>query len=170
MINLDKIIKRKSWDNYYMSIALTVAQRSTCDRAYVGAVIVDEEKRLVATGYNGSAGNDMEHCIDIGHAMRDGHCIATVHAEQNAIADCARTGKSTKDTSIYVTHFPCLNCTKLIIAAGIKRVCFKNAYRIDDFAYNLIKANKLELFRVDEDELVEEFLLKEDLVKTYEYK
>lgn len=148
---------RQNWHNYFMKIALTVAERSTCDRAYVGAVIVDAERRVVATGYNGSAGSGVDHCLDIGHTMRDNHCIATVHAEQNAIADCARTGKSTMNASIYVTHFPCLNCTKLIIAAGIKRVAFMNDYRIDDYAYYLLKANNIEVLKVNTENSIEEF-------------
>lgn len=154
-------MKRKDWHNYYMGIALEVASRGTCDRAFVGAVIVDEEKRVVATGYNGSPGSGLGHCIDVGHTMRDGHCIATVHAEQNAIADCARSGKSTKGATIYVTHFPCLSCTKLIISSGIKKVCFREGYRIDSYAYTLFEANGIELLRVDEDELIERFVFKE---------
>lgn len=121
-------------------------------------VILFRERRVVATGHNGSAGEGLDHCFDVGHVMRDGHCLSTVHAEQNAIADCARTGKSSKDTTIYVTHFPCLYCTKLLIASGIKRVCFKEAYRVDDFGYHLLIANNIEVLRVDEHELTEEFI------------
>ena len=161
-------MKRKSWHNYYMGVALQVATRGTCDRAYVGAVIVDNENRLVATGYNGSVGGGFDHCIDVGHVMRDGHCIATVHAEQNAIADCARTGKSTKGTSIYVTHFPCLYCAKLIVASGITRVCFKEGYRIDDFGYELFKMNDVEILHIDEEELIEIFEFKGNGKKSYE--
>lgn len=161
-------MKRKDWHNYYIGIALEVATRGTCDRAYVGAVIVDNEKRLVATGYNGSVGGGLNHCIDDGHTMRDGHCIATVHAEQNAIADCARTGKSTKDTTIYVTHFPCLYCTKLIIASGIKKVCFKTGYRIDDYAYMLLEANGIEILKVDENDSIEVFTYETSTEKSYE--
>ncbi len=140
---------RKDWNNYYMAMACTASERGTCDRAKVGAVIVDEEKRLVATGYNGSAGSKMPHCDDVGHVLRDKHCIATVHAEQNAIADCARSGKATKNASIYVTHFPCLSCTKLIISAGIKKIYFDLPYKVDPFAYKLIKENEIELYQCD---------------------
>ncbi len=153
---------RKKWDNYYMSIAHNVAERGTCDRAYVGAVIVDEEKRLVATGYNGSCGTNTPHCIEIGHIIRNNHCIATVHAEQNAIADCARTGKSIKNATIYVTHFPCLICTKLLISSGIKRVCFNIDYKIDSYAYELMKINGIEVVCCDSDNYVSEFAFLEE--------
>ncbi len=141
-------MNRKHWHNYYITMAHTVAERGTCDRANVGAVIVDEEKRVIATGYNGSAGSKIPHCDEIGHVLRDNHCIATVHAEQNAIADCARSGKSTKGSSIYVTHFPCLSCTKLIISAGIKKIYFDIAYKVDEYAYKLIveKASNMYYF------------------------
>lgn len=71
---------RKSWDEYFMEITEMVATRSTCDRAFVGCVLVNSDNRIISTGYNGSVtGNP--HCDEVGHTMRDGHCIATIHAE-----------------------------------------------------------------------------------------
>lgn len=123
-----------------MEIAEKLATRSTCDRANVGAVIVNDDNRIVSTGYNGSLpGNS--HCNDEGHVLRDGHCIATVHAEINAITYCAKEGIKLKGTTIYVTHFPCINCAKSIISSGIKKVYYKNAYRMDDYVVNLMKDN-----------------------------
>lgn len=141
---------REKWENYFMNLAKQVATRSTCDRAYVGAVIVDEEKRVIATGYNGSTGKNSPHCEDVGHIMRNNHCIATVHAEQNAIADCARTGKAVKNSTIYVTHFPCLNCCKLIISAGIKKVVYEEGYNIDEYAVSLFKINDIEIQKIEQ--------------------
>ena len=133
---------RKSWDTYFMQITEIVASRSTCDRAFVGCVLVNKDHRIVSTGYNGSvAGNP--HCDDVGHTMRDGHCIATIHAEMNALLYCAKEGIPTKDTICYVTHFPCLNCTKALIQAGIREVVYKNAYRIDDYAVSLFEKNNI---------------------------
>lgn len=133
---------RKSWDEYFMELAGSVAERSTCDRAFVGCVLVNPEHRIVSTGYNGSiAGN--KHCDEIGHTMRDGHCIATIHAEMNALLYCAKEGISVKGTSCYVTHFPCLNCTKALIQAGIVAIYYHEAYRIDDYAMELIKKNNI---------------------------
>ena len=135
---------RKSWDTYFMQITEIVASRSTCDRALVGCVLVNKDHRIVSTGYNGSvAGNP--HCDDVGHTMRDGHCIATIHAEMNALLYCAKEGIPTKDTICYVTHFPCLNCTKALIQAGIREVVYKNAYRVDDYAISLFEKNHITL-------------------------
>ena len=133
---------RKSWDSYFMEITEIVASRSTCDRALVGCVLVNRDHRIVSTGYNGSvAGNP--HCDDVGHTMRDGHCIATIHAEMNAILYCAKEGISTKGTICYVTHFPCLNCTKALIQAGISEIVYKNDYRVDDYAVSLFEKNNI---------------------------
>ncbi|WBW50085.1 cytidine/deoxycytidylate deaminase family protein [Peptoniphilus equinus] len=139
---------RKPWDDYFMTIAQMVATRSTCDRAFVGCVIVNDEHRIVSTGYNGSvAGNPS--CDEIGHTMRDGHCIATIHAEMNALLYCAKEGTSVRGCSCYVTHFPCLNCTKALIQAGIKRIVYQEAYRIDDYAMKLLTDNHIELKQID---------------------
>ena len=147
--NLENKRKREDWDNYFMNLATEIAKRSTCDRANVGCVIVNERHRVVAIGYNGSCGSQTSHCDDIGHTMRDSHCIATVHAEMNALCDCAFEGKSTKDCSIYVTHFPCLNCTKAIIQSGIKGVYYKNDYRVDDYAMDLFNNNNIILKKIE---------------------
>ncbi len=131
-----------------MEITEIVASRSTCDRALVGCVLVNRDHRIVSTGYNGSvAGNP--HCDDVGHTMRDGHCIATIHAEMNAILYCAKEGISTKGTICYVTHFPCLNCTKALIQAGISEIVYKNDYRVDDYAVSLFEKNNIPIRKFD---------------------
>jgi len=139
---------RQSWNEYFMSIAKVLAERSSCDRAYVGAVIVNKDNRIIATGYNGSVGSKTPQCDDIGHVMRDGHCIATLHAEINCIAYCAREGISLKDSKIYVTHFPCLNCTKAIIQSGIRTIYYLDDYRLDDYALELMKVNNIETVKL----------------------
>ena len=101
---------RKPWDDYFMDMARMVATRATCDRKQVGAVIV-RDRRTIASGYNGSVSGDV-HCEDHGCKVVDGHCIRTVHAESNAILQCAKFGVSTDGATLYVTHFPCLQCTK----------------------------------------------------------
>ncbi|MDH7487858.1 MAG: cytidine/deoxycytidylate deaminase family protein [Anaerolineae bacterium] len=118
--------KRPSWDEYFMGIAFEVAKRSTCDRARVGAIIV-RDKRILTTGYNG-APRGLPHCDEVGHLIVDGHCVRTLHAEQNAIIQAALHGVSTDGGTIYVTHQPCLNCAKMIINAGIRRVVYAGAY------------------------------------------
>lgn len=133
---------RKSWDQYFMEITEMVASRSTCDRAFVGCTLVNEDHRIVSTGYNGSvAGNP--HCTDVGHTMRDGHCIATIHAEMNALLYAAREGISVKGTIAYVTHFPCLNCTKALIQAGIREIIYRDDYRVDPYAVELLERNNI---------------------------
>ncbi|MDR2063948.1 MAG: ComE operon protein 2 [Candidatus Nomurabacteria bacterium] len=132
--------KRMAWKNYFMSLAKMAAERATCERLKVGAIIV-RDKRIIATGYNGSVSGEV-HCIDEGCRMVDGHCIRTIHGEANAILQCAKYGVPTDGAEIYVTHFPCLNCTKLIIQAGIKRVYYERDYRNDSYAIELFeKAN-----------------------------
>lgn len=118
---------RASWDEYFMNIAREVATRSTCDRKHVGAVIV-RDRSILATGYNGSI-RGLAHCDDEGHLMEDGHCVRTVHAESNAIAQAARHGMRIEDASIYVTASPCWGCFRLIANAGINRIVFGEFYR-----------------------------------------
>jgi len=110
-----------------MAIAREVATRSTCDRKHVGAVIV-REKMILTTGYNGSI-RGLSHCDDEGHLMEDGHCVRTVHAEANAIAQAARNGVRVEGADIYVTASPCFGCFKLIANAGLTRIVFGEFYR-----------------------------------------
>lgn len=128
--------QRESWDHYFMKLALNVAERSTCERATVGAVLV-KDHRIIATGYNGSISGD-PHCDEAGHLMRDGHCIRTLHAEMNAILQCALNGVSTREATVYVTFFPCLNCTKALIQAGVSKIYYANDYRNDPYAEELL--------------------------------
>lgn len=143
-------MKRLDWDSYFMTQALLIRSRSTCDRAYVGAVIV-KDNRVISTGYNGSV-TGTEHCSGedgVGHHLVEGHCVRTVHAEANAILQCSKEGISVKDSTIYVTHFPCLNCTKSIIQSGIKKVIYNNDYRIDEFAKSLLLESNIELIKFE---------------------
>ncbi|HZK10015.1 MAG TPA: dCMP deaminase family protein [Clostridia bacterium] len=134
---------RQNWDQYFMNLARLAAARSTCDRAHVGAIVVNKEHRIVATGYNGSVGRKTPHCSEVGHAIRDDHCIATQHAELNCISYCAKEGISMDGCRIYVTHFPCLNCTKALIQSGITSIYYEEAYRVDDFAIHLLDTNEI---------------------------
>ena len=117
---------RPTWDDYFMGIALQVARRSTCDRARVGAIIV-KDRRILTTGYNGSPAG-LPHCDEIGHLIVNGHCVRTLHAEQNAIIQAALHGVGVAGSTLYVTHQPCLACAKMIINAGIRRVVFAGDY------------------------------------------
>jgi dCMP deaminase len=118
---------RLEWDHYFMTIAKVVASRATCDRKHVGAVIV-RDRTILSTGYNGSI-RGMPHCDDAGHMMEDGHCVATIHAENNAILQAARNGVRTENASIYITASPCWNCFKMLANAGINEIYFGEFYR-----------------------------------------
>ncbi|MBM4159641.1 MAG: dCMP deaminase family protein [Ignavibacteria bacterium] len=118
---------RVDWHDYFMKIAEQVATRSTCDRKHVGAVIV-RDKTILSTGYNGSL-RGAPHCDDAGHDLENGHCVRTVHAEANAVAQAAKNGVRIDDSEIYVTASPCLTCFKLIANAGVRVVYYKEFYR-----------------------------------------
>jgi dCMP deaminase len=110
-----------------MNIAREVATRSTCDRKFVGAVIV-RDRSILATGYNGSI-RGLPHCDEEGHLMEEGHCVRTVHAEANALVQAARNGVRIEGGSIYVTASPCWGCFRLIANGGIVRIVFGEFYR-----------------------------------------
>jgi dCMP deaminase len=137
---------RPDWDSYFMKIAYAVSERSTCDRAFVGSVLV-LEKRILTTGFNGSP-TGQPHCEEIGHLMVDGHCVRTIHAETNAIIQAALHGVSTRGATCYVTHFPCISCTKALINAGITRLVYNSAYRMDENAIDFLKAAEIEICQV----------------------
>jgi len=119
--------KRVGWDHYFMNIARQAASRSTCDRKFVGAVIV-RDRTILSTGYNGSI-RGMPHCDEVGHDLENSHCVATIHAEANAILQAAKNGVNISGSEIYTTASPCWNCFKLIANAGIRRIYFGEFYR-----------------------------------------
>jgi dCMP deaminase len=127
-----------------MGITFEVARRSTCNRAQVGAIIV-RDKRILTTGYNGSP-TGLPHCTDVGCLMVNGHCVRTLHAEQNAIIQAALHGVSTAGGTLYITHQPCLTCAKMIINAGIRRVVYGGDYP-DHLAQQFLKEAEVELVR-----------------------
>jgi dCMP deaminase len=137
---------RPDWDTYFLRIAQVVGERSTCDRAHVGCVLV-VDKRILTAGYNGSP-TGQEHCDDAGHLLVNGHCVRTIHAETNAIIQAALHGVSTKGATCYVTHYPCINCTKALINAGITRLVYETAYNIDPIARSFFQAASVEEVQV----------------------
>ena len=134
--------KRCSWDEYFSCIALLISARSTSKRLKVGSVIV-KNNRIISAGYNGFPSGTPHISI-----MRDGHEQNTIHAEQNAIADAARRGVSIENTTIYVTHRPCINCTKFIISSGITNIKYLEDYRNDELADELLNASKITIQKV----------------------
>ena len=109
---------RPSWDAYFKEITSVTAKRSACHRLHVGCLLV-KENRIISQGYNGYLPGAPHEQV-----MRDGHEIATVHAEQNAVTDCAKRGVSCNNATAYITHYPCINCMKIMCASGITfRLC-----------------------------------------------
>lgn len=129
--------ERIPWDQYFMAQSVLLSLRSTCSRLAVGATIV-RDSRIIAGGYNGSVSGD-SHCIDEGCYVVNNHCVRTIHAEMNAILQCAKFGVPTEGAEIYVTHFPCLQCTKMILQAGISKIHYLTDYRNDEYALKLIE-------------------------------
>ena len=119
--------QRVGWHEYFMNIARQAATRSTCSRKNVGAVIV-RDKTILSTGYNGSI-RGMPHCDEVGHDMENDHCVATIHAEANAIIQAAKNGVRIEDGELYTTASPCWSCFKLIANSGIRRIYFGEFYR-----------------------------------------
>ena len=129
-----------------------LALRSTCTRLTVGATIV-RDKRIIAGGYNGSIAGGT-HCIDEGCYVVDNHCIRTVHAEMNALLQCAKFGVQTEGAEIYVTHFPCLQCCKSIIQSGIKAVYYAKDYKNHPYAIELFENANVKVEQVELDEMI----------------
>jgi dCMP deaminase len=135
---------RLGWDEYFMSIAALCAARSPCQRLHTGCVIVSGDptpNRIISTGYNGflPGAPHNSHILDTGGEK---HEMATVHAEQNAIADAARRGVRVEGATAYTLNFPCINCTKVMIAAGIKRIKYhfeyNNGHEINETSLSLM--------------------------------
>ncbi|MCB2166106.1 MAG: cytidine/deoxycytidylate deaminase family protein [Deltaproteobacteria bacterium] len=125
---------RPSWDTYFMDITTLVAKRTTCLRRAVGAIIV-KDKRILSTGYNG-APSHIRHCREVGclreqlkvpSGQRHELCRG-IHAEQNAIIQAAFYGVSIKDATLYCTTQPCSICAKMLINAGIRKICYQSGY------------------------------------------
>lgn len=146
--------ERLTWDQYFMTITRQVAERSTCNRAKVGAVIV-RDKNILATGYNGAPAG-MPHCTDLGcliyqsknpNGEMEENCFRTIHAEINAIAQAAKNGSSIKDAAIYVTHTPCIHCLKVLVNTGIKNIFYEIPYKIHTLD-EILRATRVHLEQV----------------------
>lgn len=143
---------RPSWDEYFIELSKSVAQRATCDRGKSGAVIV-KDKRILSTGYVGSPPG-MPHCDEVGHLMKkvidengneSQHCLRTTHAEMNAIIQAAKFGTSVEGATIYVKMEPCHNCAMAIVGAGLKRVVCERRYHAAQETRELFKKVGIEL-------------------------
>lgn len=127
------VADRMPWGEYFMRTAQLISQRSACSRLHVGCVLV-RDNRIISAGYNGFLPGAPHRS-----RMRDSHEQATVHAEQNAVADCARRGVSTGGCVCYVTHYPCLTCAKILAAAGISQIYYHANYRNDTLVHEIMQ-------------------------------
>jgi deoxycytidylate deaminase/Zn-dependent protease len=148
-------VMRPSWDQYFLTITRQVAERSTCARAKVGAVIV-RDKNILATGYNGAPAG-MPHCIDVGclvyrsttpNGETEENCFRTIHAEINAIAQAAKNGAAIRGAHFYITHSPCIQCFKVLINTGVERVVFEKEYKLHTLE-EMRRLTGVELVRVE---------------------
>ena len=119
-------MERISWDEYFSKIVMTTSERSPCERLQVGCLLVNDN-RIVSQGYNGFLPRCPHESI-----IRDNHEQATLHAEQNALIDCAKRGGSCEGCTAYITHYPCIICTRLLLAGGVKKIKYVNDYKNDD--------------------------------------
>ncbi len=134
--------QRPSWDEYFQEIVQVTAKRSPCTRLHVGCLLV-KENRIVSQGYNGFLPGCPHTSI-----VRDGHEQATVHAEQNAVADCAKRGVSCQGCTAYITHYPCIICCRLLIAAGITTIKYINDYKNDALVDYFLKELAIPISRL----------------------
>ena len=135
-------MERSTWDDYFTKIVSVTSERSPCLRLRVGCLLV-RDNRIISQGYNGFLPGCPHQSI-----IRDNHEMATVHAEQNAIADCAKRGVSCENCTAYITHYPCIHCARLLLASGIKEIKYINDYKNDELVEiftNQLKINIIKL-------------------------
>ena len=134
---------RPSWNEYFKNIVLTTSTRSSCKRLQVGCILV-KDNRIISQGYNGFLLGHPHESIVINN-----HEIATIHAEQNAIIDCAKRGVNCNNSTAYITHFPCINCLKILVQAGIEKIYYIHDYKND--YENIKKLNiNIPIIKLDE--------------------
>ncbi len=135
--------QRISWDEYFSKIVSVTAERSPCDRLHVGCLLV-KDNRIVSQGYNGYLPGCLHKSI-----VRDNHEQAVVHAEQNAIADCAKRGVSCNDCIAYITHYPCIICTRILLASGIKEIKYLHDYKNDNLVNVFAKQRDVKIIHLN---------------------
>lgn len=133
---------RPSWNEYFKELVQVTAKRSPCSRLHVGCIIV-KDNRIISQGYNGYLPK-CEHK----QILRDGREIATIHAEQNALIDCAKRGVSCINSDVYITHYPCINCMKLLCAAEVKNIYYIDDYRNDELVSYFSKISNINIHKL----------------------
>jgi len=137
-------MKRISWQEYFAEIVLVTSKRSSCNRLKVGCLLV-KDNRILSQGYNGFLPGCPHKSI-----VRDNHEQATIHAEQNTISDCAKRGVSCVDAIAYITHYPCINCCKLLLASGIKAIYYLEDYNKDPIVQELCSQLNVSIIKINQ--------------------
>lgn len=135
-------MSRPDWDEYFKQIVKVTSTRSPCERLKVGCLLV-KDNRIISQGYNGF----LPGCPHISK-IRDNHEQATIHAEQNAICDCAKRGVSSKECIAYVTHYPCIICTRLLLASDIKEIKYIDDYKNDELVKYLCDQKGIQISKI----------------------
>ena len=135
-------MERLSWDEYFSKIVSVTAERSPCERLQVGCLLV-KDNRIISQGYNGFLPGCPHESI-----VRDNHEQATLHAEQNALMDCAKRGVSCEGSTAYITHYPCIICTRLLLAGGIKKINYLNDYKNDELVKTFTDQCDVSVFKL----------------------
>ena len=135
-------MNRLLWDEYFKQIVLVTKNRSPCERLQVGCLLV-RDNRIISQGYNGFLPGAPHESI-----VRDNHEMATVHAEQNAISDCAKRGVSCNESIAYITHYPCIHCCRLLLASGIKEIKYIDDYKNDELVEKFTTQLKIPIHKL----------------------
>tara|TARA_Y100000591_G_C21632874_1_gene593708 strand:- start:186 stop:596 length:411 start_codon:yes stop_codon:yes gene_type:complete len=133
---------RPDWNTYFKEIVQVTSKRSPCERLKVGCLLV-KDNRIISQGYNGFLPGCKHTSI-----VRDNHEQATIHAEQNAICDCAKRGVSCHNSIAYITHYPCLICTRLLLASGISEIKYIDDYNNDDLVVYFLKQKNVKISKI----------------------
>lgn len=136
------MIERPSWNEYFKQIVLATSTRSPCSRLKVGCILV-KNNRIISQGYNGFLPGSPHTSI-----IQNNHEQAIVHAEQNAICDCAKRGVSCNNAIAYITHYPCIICTRILLASGIKKIYYINNYKNDDLVSFFTKQKNVLILKI----------------------
>ena len=135
-------MERPSWEEYFKEIVSITSKRSPCERLQVGCLLI-KDNRIISQGYNGFLPGCPHESI-----VQNNHEQATVHAEQNAVADCAKRGVSCHKCIAYITHYPCINCMKILCASGIEQIKYINDYKNDQNVTRLSELSNVKINKI----------------------
>ena len=135
-------MERPDWHSYFKEIVQVTSKRAACERLKVGCLLV-KDNRIISQGYNGFLPGAEHKSI-----VRNNHEQAIVHAEQNAIVDCAKRGVSCIGAVAFITHYPCLICTRLLLAAGISEIYYIHDYKNDELVDVLSKQKGVSIIKI----------------------